>query len=55
MSEAEQMSLLDLYTCTLCQGSGQVRDRDNEPATCPMCLGSGTLDFDPDDRSDIPF
>ena len=51
----EQMSLLDLWTCAECHGRGQVSDREGDLMRCPMCLGTGTLDFDPEDKSEIPF
>ncbi len=55
MSEAEQMSLLDLWTCPLCKGAGVLYGHEREDADrCPMCLGSGSVEFDPSDRT-IPF
>jgi len=49
------MSLLDLYECPLCKGAGVCYGREPEDADrCPMCHGSGTVDFDPSDKT-IPF
>jgi DnaJ-class molecular chaperone len=46
---------MDLYECPLCKGAGVCYDREHEGGDrCPMCHGSGTVDFDPSDQT-IPF
>ena len=54
MAAVGQTSLLDeTWTCPVCDGGG--RDPADPDRRCPMCLGAQLLDFDPDDRSQIPF
>lgn len=57
-SDREQMSLLQLWPCNACGGRGRVREGwegDWTDKPCPTCRGSGTLDYDPEDKSQIPF
>jgi len=56
MSALEQLALTELWPCTTCQGTGHVEDRETGvDHTCPTCRGAGTLEYDPDDKSVIPF
>lgn len=51
---ADQPSLLDAtWPCPVCEGTG--REPRDPAKRCPMCLGAQVLDFDPADRSVIPF
>lgn len=49
----QQPSLLDeTWPCPVCNATG--RD-PQKGSTCPMCQGEQVLDFDPEDKSVIPF
>lgn len=60
MSALEQASLLDeTWPCPVCEGTGHdpyfKGGIQNPTKRCPMCLGEQVLDFDPEDKSVIPF
>ncbi len=56
----DQLALTELWPCTTCHGTGKVLV-DNpamimaQTKRCPTCQGAGTLEYDPDDLSVIPF
>lgn len=53
-----QMALTGLWPCNGCSGSGRVpvrQGRESISGRCPTCQGTGTLEFDPEDKSEIPF
>jgi len=54
-ADEQQMSLLNLWPCNVCNAHGRVPDREGEMKLCPTCRGAGTLDYDPEDKSEIPF
>ncbi len=50
--DEQQMSLEQLWPCPSCQGSTR------QPLTgdpCRVCQASGTVAYDPDDLSEVPF
>lgn len=56
MSAADQLALTQLYPCATCGATGRVEDRETgEQRVCPTCQGAATVEFDPDDHSEIPF
>lgn len=54
---AQQLALTDpTWPCPVCHASGvEVDPETGRERRCRMCLGARLLDFDPDDRSDIPW
>ncbi len=46
-----QMAFSQLHRCPACDGTG----REEDGGRCLVCLGSGSVAYDPEDRSVIPY
>jgi hypothetical protein len=47
--------LESLHQCPSCEGKGRRYDRETQAdLPCRVCLGTGQVDYDPDDQS-IPY
>jgi DnaJ-class molecular chaperone len=58
---SEQLALTDpTWPCATCDGTGKVTIDDLEiglltERRCPTCLGARVVEFDPEDKTQIPW
>jgi DnaJ-class molecular chaperone len=62
MTELAQLTLEQLRPCPACKGTGlteqpltRIPDSWMAQTVCRVCKGAGTVAYDPDDHTEIPF